>query len=458
MIHRVPSFQSDNRLHRLIRFVVFNLVRLFYPRLDVQGLENLPANAPVIFVLNHPNGLLDPLVLMLGLGRPAAFLAKSTLFGNPVGKTLCEAFGALPVFRRQDDGLRGGPTGDAAERNEMTFARCRALLHTGGAMALFPEGTTHSDPQLRQLRSGAARIALSAEAEYDWSLGVQLVPVGLWYESKIHFRTSVLLVIGQPFALTGYAAGYAADAHQAVDTVTEQIDAGLDNVVLQAENADLLAAVPVLAAWIAPEGGGLTMAQQHEWTGKLLSAYERLRATDPARLDAIAQEARQYAATLQTLGIDNPWTLELAAVKPGQLSRLILRLGVGFPFALAGLVLSYIPYRLAGPLAIYAVGPHDTQTSTLKLILGSVFVLIAWMIEAIVVDQLFGGGWGVLLFVAAPPLAYIALRWGEDWRKLREVVSSRWLRLRRGELVQSLVAQRQILTQQVLDAVQEIDR
>ena len=107
--------------------------------------------------------------------------------------------------------------------------------------------------------------------------------------------------------------------------------------------------------------------------------------------------------------------------------------------------MSYIPYRLAGPIATYAVGPHDTQTSTLKLILGSVFVLVGWIIEAVVVGQVFGGGWGVLLFVVAPPLAYVALRWGEDWRNLRELVSSRWLRFRRGELVQSLMTQRQIL-------------
>lgn len=439
-----------NRLHRFIRFIIFNLVKLFYPHIEVRGLEKLPVNAPVLFVLNHPNGLIDPILLMLGLNRPAAFLAKSTLFGNPVGKTLCQAFGALPIYRHQDDGLPGGPNGDANERNERTFAICRNLLHQGGAMALFPEGTTHSDPQLRELRTGAARIALSTEAEYGWKMGLKIVPVGLWYQSKTHFRTSVLLVVGQPFEFAGYAADYANDEYQTVSTVTNQIEAGLDKVVLQAENAELLAAVPVLAAWIAPEGKYLTLAEQHRWTARLFAAYEHLRHTDPAQLDAIAYEARIYANTLQTLGVDNPWALEQPSLPAYQLARLILRLAVMLPFALAGLMMSYIPYRLAGPIATYAVGPYDTQTSTIKLILGSLFVLIGWIIEAVLVGTWFGGPWGVCAFAIAPPLAYIALRWGEDWRKLRELISSQWLRWRRGQLVQSLVEQRQKLAEQVL--------
>jgi len=446
-----PSSSPLTWPQRVIRFIIFKLVRLFYPRLEVQGIENVPANRPIIFVLNHPNGLLDPLVLMVGLKQRVAFLAKSTLFGNPVGKTLCEAFGALPIYRRKDDGLAGGPQGDAKERNEVIFARCRAMLQEGRAMALFPEGTTHSGTQLLQLRTGAARIALSAEDEVDWTAGVQIVPVGLWYQNKTSFRSSVLLVVGESFDLSTYADSYATDEHHTVQKVTEHIAAELDKVVLQAENAELLAAIPVLAAWTTPDGTSLS--QQHEWTSKLLSAYQHLQRTDPARLESIAQQAWAYAKTLQTLGIDDPWTLELAAVKPWRLARMILRLIVTFPLALTGFVLSYLPYRLAGPIATYGVGPYDTQISLIKLILGSIFVLVGWILEAVAFGWWLGPLWGLLLFMVAPLLAYLALRWGEDWRQLRQLVSSSWLRWRRGELVQSLATQRQTLAQRVMEAV-----
>ena len=53
----------------------------------------------------------------------------------------------------------------ATDANEATFAGCRALLRTGQPIALFPEGTTHSNTTMLPLRTGAARIALSAESE-----------------------------------------------------------------------------------------------------------------------------------------------------------------------------------------------------------------------------------------------------------------------------------------------------
>lgn len=457
MISLPQSIQTDNWLHRLIRIVILNLVRLFYPRIEVRGRENLPVDRPIIFVLNHPNGLIDPMMLMLGLGRSAAFLAKSTLFGNPIGRTFMAAFGAIPIYRQRDEGQPGGPqAGDAAARNEETFARCRALLGQGGALALFPEGATHSGARLLQLRTGAARIALSAEQEHDWTLGVQITPVGLWYQSKIHFRSSALVVIGQPFDLSVYAQGYVANEQETVRTVTRRIETGLSQVVLQAENAELLAAIPAVAAWTAPAGQALALPQQHEWATRLLAAYQKLQQAEPARLEQIADQARRYAQALHTLGIKNPWALELPPANRRRPAWLVALLCLTFPLALAGFLLSYGPYRLAGPIATYAVGPHDTQTSTFKLVVGSFLVLVGWVIAAMVCGAWFGLPGGIGLFLAAPALAYIALRWGE-WRvELHEVASYQSLRLQHAELVQALTAQRQALASQVMEAVQSV--
>lgn len=447
--------EANSRPRRLVHFAVFSLVRLFYPRIEIQGRDKLPAAGPLIFVLNHPNGLLDPMVLMIGLDRPVSFLAKSTLFGNPLGRFLMETFGALPVYRHKDEGKPGGPWGDAPERNEATFARCRALLRQGRAMALFPEGTTHSGTELLPLRTGAARIALSAEDEAGWTLGVQLVPVGLWYQNKTVFRTPVLLVVGEPFGLQAYAADYAADARQTVQAVTARIEAGLDRVVLQAENAELLAAIPVVAAWTAPDGTAPDLGQQHEWAATLLSTYKRLYQTDPARLEAIAKQARQYARALRMFGINDPWALELPtqANRRPVLWRLLL-LVITFPLALAGFLLSYGPYRIVGPIATRAVGPYDTQISLVKLVGGSIFVLVGWIVEAMICGRLLGAFWGLLLFIVAPLLAYVALRWGETWRELYELASYEWLRLQHRDLVQALKARRQALARHVMEAVE----
>jgi 1-acyl-sn-glycerol-3-phosphate acyltransferase len=442
-------------LNRMLHFLILRLVELFYPRIEVDGRENVP-HGPVVFVLNHPNGLLDPLVLMSGIGRHVHFLAKSTFFANPFGRWAMEAFGALPVYRQRDEGLEGGATGDRSSRNEQTFARCRALLRAGRAMALFPEGTTHSNPMLLPLRTGAARIALSAEAEAGWEMGLQIVPVGLWYQNKSLFRSSVLVVLGEPFGLASYAAAYTADQFKAVGELTTQIDDRLDAVVLQAESTEVLRGLPVLAAWTAPKEPE-TLEQQHQRTAALLAGYQHLRASDPARVEAIEQRARRYARALRTLGIADPWALELPEADRRRAGWLLLAAVAGFLPALAGFALSYGPYRLAAPLTPLLLGKYEETTSTGKLIIGTVLVLLGWLVAALICGALFGWAAGLIVFALAPLLAYIALRWGEIWHELREVAGYSWLYLRHRALVDQLIARRRALATEVLEALQAVE-
>ncbi|MEO7909637.1 MAG: 1-acyl-sn-glycerol-3-phosphate acyltransferase [Roseiflexaceae bacterium] len=442
-------------LSRIVRFIILRLIQLFYPRIEARGEEHVP-DQPTLFVLNHPNGLLDALVLMQALGRHVAFLAKSTFFANPIGRVLMQAFGALPVYRQRDVGKRGGPPDGATNANEATFAGCRALLRTGQPIALFPEGTTHSNTTMLPLRTGAARIALSAEAEADWKLNLQIVPVGLWYQKKTQFRSSALVVFGQPFGLTEFKSRYLSDEHTTVDALTEQIDARLDTVVLQAENAEILTGIPLVAAWTAPHELE-SLEDQHARATQLLAAYLRLRTTDPAHLEAIAREARRYARVLRTLGIKDPWDLELSTARRGRIVALAGGLLAGFVPALAGCALSYFPYRLAAPLTPVLLGKYEETTSTGKLIIGAVLVVLTWLIEAIAIGAVFGPGWGIALLVLAPLLAYIALRWGESWRELREAAGYAWLTARHKQMVTELVARRRALTEQVAEAVHMAD-
>ncbi|HJZ47353.1 MAG TPA: lysophospholipid acyltransferase family protein [Roseiflexaceae bacterium] len=442
-------------LSRIVRFIILRLVQLFYPHIEVRGEEQLP-DGPRLFVLNHPNGLLDPLVLMLALEQQVSFLAKSTFFANPIGRVLMRAFGALPVYRQRDIGKPGGPPAGAVDANEATFAGCRALLRAGQPIALFPEGTTHSNTIMLPLRTGAARIALSAEAEANWQLKLQIIPVGLWYQKKAQFRSAVLVVFGQPFGLGEYRSRYERDDHMAVDVLTEEIDARLDTVVLQAENAELLTGIPLVAAWTAAYELE-TLEERHARATELLAAYQRLRVSDPARLEEIAREARHYARVLRTLGIDDPWDLELSAARRGRLVSLVLWLIVGFVPALAGIVLSYIPYRLAAPLTPVLLGDHEETTSTGKLIIGSALVALTWLVEAIVCGVIFGAIWGFALLALAPLLSYVALRWGESWRELREAAGYAWLTARHQQMVAELVARRRALTERVAEAVRISD-
>jgi 1-acyl-sn-glycerol-3-phosphate acyltransferase len=441
-------------LELLIRWLAEALVRLYYPVRSVEGAERIPAARPVIFVLNHPNGLLDPLVLRVATGRPARFLAKSTLFMNPLGRLAMDAFGSVPVYRAHEAGARAKD----ASRNEESFARCRAALARGEALALFPEGVSHSDPQLRPLKTGAARIALSAEQEHAGQLGITIVPVGLFYEGKARFRSRVLLVVGEPLAVAPRLPRYAADEKAAVDALTDDIKARLDDVVLQAETRELLAGVARVARWTAAPHTDLDdadeLAAQHRRTRELLAAYGRLRERDPARVDAVAAAARTYARTLYHLGVRNPWALEVELIAPGRVFAALAKLALASPVAAVGALMGWAPYRLAGVVAARVTRDEDLL-STVKLIAGAVFLFVAWSAEAALVAAWRGPAWGAIVFGGGVVAGYVALWFDELVGDTAEAIRHLWLRAFHFDTARRLTDRRRTLADAVAKALRE---
>src|SRR5688572_28022536 len=143
---------------------------IFYRRVEIIGAEHVPARGPLIVTANHQNGLVDPMLLLAAVPRPLVPLAKAPLFRNPVVAPFLWAVGAIPVHRREDAVASVGTS--AAERNADLFERSVAALRSGRAIAIFPEGHSQPEPVLLPLRTGAARLLLSAETAEGGPVGV----------------------------------------------------------------------------------------------------------------------------------------------------------------------------------------------------------------------------------------------------------------------------------------------
>src|SRR6266702_6596901 len=143
----------------MIRWMICTVLRLalriYFRRIEVAGLEHIPHDTPIIFVLNHPNALVDPAFLLCLSPRKVSFVAKAPLFRMPVIGYLVRALASLPVYRQQD-------TGEDVTRNIETFVAARKLLARGGTIAICPEGISHDEPGLQPIKTGTARIALGA--------------------------------------------------------------------------------------------------------------------------------------------------------------------------------------------------------------------------------------------------------------------------------------------------------
>src|SRR3989441_6850811 len=150
----------------------------------------------------------------------------------PVIGFFCRAFEAIPVHRRQDAGS------DPAQNRE-TFDTARVVLARGGAIAIFPEGTSHSDPKLRPVKTGAARIAFGAAGALGDASPIRIVPAGLYYRAKRTFRSAALLYFGGPFAVEPVALEPGEEPPAGlVRALAAPIGAGPAAGALQAEQAE----------------------------------------------------------------------------------------------------------------------------------------------------------------------------------------------------------------------------
>src|SRR5947209_8537026 len=177
-------------MRTLVRAVFGLVLRVFFRRIEVSGSAHVPARGPVMFVLNHPNGLVDPAFLLCLAPRRVSFLAKAPLFKMPVLSYFVRALDSLPVYRHQDEG-------EDVSKNLETFAAAGRLLRSGGTIGICPEGVSHDEPRLRPIKTGAARIALGAVSTGE-VFDLKIVPAGLYYTSKTAFRSSALLCFGNP--------------------------------------------------------------------------------------------------------------------------------------------------------------------------------------------------------------------------------------------------------------------
>lgn len=185
-------------LYRLVRPVARYVLRYYYRRIDLSGLENVPPAGAVILAANHPTAFIEPCLLACFQPRPLRFLARGDLFGNWWQNTLLAAINILPVYRIEDGGY------GKLRRNYDTFAACYEALGRGRAIMILAEGRCIHEKRLRPLRKGTARIALGTLADQPALDEVYIVPVGVNFTAAARVRSEVYIRLGEPIRATAF--------------------------------------------------------------------------------------------------------------------------------------------------------------------------------------------------------------------------------------------------------------
>ncbi|HJQ35217.1 MAG TPA: lysophospholipid acyltransferase family protein [Pyrinomonadaceae bacterium] len=448
-------------LRRAIKVVLLFALRVFFRRIEVVGRRRVPRDGACLFVLNHPNGLVDPAFLLCFAPRRVSFLAKSPLFRIPVIGLFVRALDSIPVYRKQDEGA------GASSRNRETFERSAALLHRGGTIAICPEGASHSEPYLLPLKSGAARIALGAvSVNGGRALDLKIVPVGLYYTAKTTFRSGALLYFGEPIAVE--AAEPDADGEpprEAVRALSDRIAEALRALTLGADRHEALAVVAraerIFSSGDEEEERPSLERELHR-RRRFVEAYAFHRLHSPARLEELEQRITRYEESLRQAGLEDPRQLSPSTVSEyARPLTLVARVAVFvllLPAALAGAVLHYPAYKLAGVLATRFAREYDDVLSTFKIAAALLFFPLTWGVLAFVLYRV-AGWWGLFAALVCAPLSgLVALRTREEFGRFAAGTRAALFFLRQRSFFRRLLEERRRIRAEILALGDEYDR
>jgi 1-acyl-sn-glycerol-3-phosphate acyltransferase len=430
---------------RLVQLVISLALRLFFRRIETYGAENVPTNEPLLFVLNHPNGLIDPALVFCALPRRISFLAKSTLFDLPILSRLLRLVEALPIYRRVDAGAD-------VSLNQRTFARCRELLRRRRCIAIFPEGRSHDATRLQPVKTGAARIALGALSVADDDVendnvgrlgrhgdaatvkpdhdlrSLKIVPAGLYYTSKTSFRGEALIRFGEPFTVLPVALDEDGEPpREPVLELTSQIEAALRDVTLNVDDDEELETVAraeqLFSSIYETINFRLPLSSEFELRRRFAEALAREPASESRRVAALRERLRRYEEELGGFGIVPENLAVLAHSRSYVLRHFVVRwiiVALLSPLAFFGALL-HLPAYLVSTYVSRRFRHHgiDEIAPTVKILAAIILVPLTWLVFALAVYLWLG--WRMCL--ASLPVAilcgYVAVRSLETLYDLR---------------------------------------
>ncbi len=384
--------------YRALRAVVRAVVWLFFRDVAVTGAWHVPHDRGGLLVAWHPNGLIDPALILSSFPGRIVFGARDGLLRWPVVGPMMRALGTVPIYRSIDQESMTPDQRRAA--NERSLGALADEIAGGSFSALFPEGVSHDRPHLGEIRTGAARLYLQARGQTPPGHPLPVVvPVGLRYEDKGVFRTDVLVAFHPPLDLEALhldePAGDSGDdpggdrdpAHR----LTEAIEAALVEAVHPTASWKLHALMHRARTLIAAEAAARrgehpapdTVVSRTTGFAQIWEGYRVRRDTHPDEIKALRRDLTSYDHALRELGLtdgalDRPPRLGSAVLVLGAVVQALAVTLLLPPLLLIGFVVNAPPYWLLKVVARLAAKARK-DVATVKIFGGIVFFPLAWL-------------------------------------------------------------------------------
>ena len=436
--------------YALVRTVGRFWVWFFFRSVDVHHAERVPRRGPVLLCINHPNNLIDSLLVGAVVDRKVHYLATAALFRNPLVGRFLRSCGAIPVYRRQDDP-------DKMDKNAGAFEACVTTLAAGGLVGIYPEGTTHAESRVQRIKTGAARIALDYESRRRQSgVGEPLaaIPVGLTFDARKSFGGRVRVAFGEPLPLRSFLDLHAQNQVKAVDELTTTIQWGMESQVLNVDRLDRAAFVHEIEGLYRDQ----LVRELQEERGLSPSKIDTVRLSRsiadaagwfethaPERLAELSEHIHRYRATLAAYAIKDQAVREHLPHRPVRARlRRSWKAALGLPVFAYGLITSGLPYLLPRWIA-RRTATKETNYATTRLLASTIAFPLFWGVETWLVWRLMGWMWALAFLLSLPVASMLAYHYLRGLGRFRAQMGFGLLAMTRHQTATRVLAERRRL-------------
>lgn len=393
--------------YNILRWIVELHIRSNY-KFHVVNAEKADNSSPTLFVGNHSNSAIDPLIILFSLKRKVYFIARGDVFKGWKAKVF-NYFNMIPIFRREE-----GP--ENMSKNEESFAAIFAKLNNRGAVTIYSEGNCLQAAHVRKFRKGTARICAEFELLNTTNIPLNIQVAGLSYYTWDKFRSDVYLQFGNAFTMHDIDFSKANNYAERIHVFNARVESELQNVVLQIPE-EFQPTHFLLDEIIGtlPQYAGINKYNIRKSIGEALYAMK------PNELTTLKQHLDSYGTELLSANLKHQNTL--TKVKEYNLLHVIWLL-LTVPVFVLGLVLNAVPFFIPSNIAKNKIKVVEFKASV-RIILAFFISIIYFLILSIIAFVTWNWIVGILLFPVSYGMGLLAYEWYKLYEKI--MGRKRWL-------------------------------
>lgn len=399
-------------LYRLTKPFAKIAFQVYFRKLYLSHLENVPVDKPVILATNHPTAFIEPCIMACWMPKPLSFLARGDLYiENPFIRKLYDWYHLIPVFRIVDAGYSN------VKNNYESFERCLDALSKKHMVMILAEGRVRHEKRLRPVVKGTARIVFSMLEKYG-DQDVQVIPVGVTYSNPDDFRSIAMLDFGAPIAATEYTERYRENPAKAITDFTQELAIRIRHRMVHIEKVEdegLVENLLELSRNDFPEVPLPVVEHSDDPLRREIATAKGInRMTGPDK-DALRQRTDRYFQLLNEKKLTDFGVLNAAFYKTS--TTLLVALG-WLPFAL-GYFLNYLPLK-AGRILAERLAPSIEFIASMAGVFGTLFWLFYIALWAGMIGWCSGSWWWALLILIVPFLGLFSLTYQSFFSKWKQ--------------------------------------